>query len=287
MIGDQGHAASGDNGYALVAAVASILFIGVMALGILALTRRVLVTGGADVDAARVSAAAEAGIALALRGLLSDNPGEAIAADGRHRQIMFDRAKLDISVTDERGKVPLNLVDETQLTSLLEYVGLSGEPLEIARDSFLDWIDDDDEVRANGAEADYYRVRGLRTRNAGFVTLGELARVRGFSPSTVQKIAAVATTDFGNGSFDTHVASAEAIRIMYPKGDAAIDEIISKREAQGQTTAFAFSDRTSWTGRPLTIIATASLASGASAQRRCTIELTGADRRPYVIRHCD
>lgn len=274
-------------GYALVAAVAAILFFAIVALGVLALTQRAVVAGSAEVEAARASAAADAGMALALQGLLSAAPGDGFPIGDRHNPSRFDGADLDIVITDERGKVPVNLLDEKQLTALLEIVGLNGEPLAIARDSFLDWIDDDDAARADGAEVDYYRLKGLRPRNAGLLTLGELARIRGFTPTIAEKIRTVATTDFGNGGFDARFASPTAIRIMYPDGDAAVAEIVRARESQGQTTAFSFGDRPSLVGRPVTITVKATYASGTVAERSCVVELTGAARRPYVIRHCD
>lgn len=276
----------GDAGYALVAAVAAILFFAVVALGVLTLTQRVIVTGSAEVEAAHASAAADAGMALALRGLLADGPESNFPIDGTPRRFRFEDARLDVVVTDERGKVPLSNLEEDQLALLLEFAGLSGEPLMIARDSYLDWIDDDDEARPNGAEAGYYRAQGLRPRNSTVLTLGELGRVRGFSPTIVQKIAAIATVDAGNGSFDFRSASPAAIRIMYPAGDAAVTEIVRTRETDGQVTALGFVDRANRIARPMTISVTASYPSGAASVRRCVVELTGAERRPYVIRYC-
>ncbi|MFM9976612.1 MAG: general secretion pathway protein GspK [Sphingomonadaceae bacterium] len=276
----------GEDGYTLIAAVASILFFAVIALGVLALTQRTQVAAEADIAAARASAAADAGVALGIRSLLMTDVSGASAIDGRPRRVSFDGATLAIQITDERGKVPLNLLDDQQLTALLEFSGLSGDPLAIARDSFLDWIDDDDEPRANGAEYDYYQPQGIRPRNSGLLTLGELGRVRGFTTPVVTRIAAVATTDFGNGPFDTRFALPQAIRIMYPDGDAAVAEIVRTREAEGQTAAFEGVDSAALIGRPMTILVRASFRSGAAAERRCVVELTGARVRPYVIRHC-
>lgn len=275
-----------EQGYALVAAVASIVFFATVALGVMSLTQRAIITGSAEVDAARASAAADAGVAIAIRNLLEESPAGAVPIDGSSQTVAFDGASLAITISDERGKVPLNLLDEAQLTLLLEYIGLEGEPLAVARDSFLDWIDDDDVVRPNGAEIDYYRERGLRPRNGGFLTLGELGRVRGFSAVSAAKIATFASADFGNGSFDTRSASPAAIKIMYPPGDAAIAEIVRTREARGQVTALSFTDRTSRVGRPISIGVVARFPSGAVAARTCVVELTGAVRRPYVVRHC-
>lgn len=273
-------------GYALVAAVSTILFFAIVALAALTLTRRIYVTGSAEVEAARASAAAEAGIALALRGLLASDSTNAFPVDGTPRRLIFDDGRLEIVVRDERGKVPLNLIDETQLAALLEYAGLSGEPFQVARDSFLDWIDEGDEARPNGAERAFYRKDGIAPRNAPLQTFRELGRVRGFPPEVFAKIASVATTDFGNGAFDLQTATPAAIAIMYPAGDAAVDEIIRGRQGQGQVTALDFVDKTSRVARPFTISVTASYPSGAVATRSCVVELTGAARRPYLIRYC-
>jgi general secretion pathway protein K len=290
MISERGNMDADPNaseeGYALVAAVATILFFAVVALGVLGLTQSALVIGGADVDAARARAAADAGIAIALRGLLTSEPGTLFPIDGTPRQFRFDGAELVIIITDERGKIPLNLLDEQQLTLLLEYSGLSGDPLITARDSYLDWLDEDDEPRPQGAERLYYRARGVVPRNAGFLTLGEVGQVRGITPIVARRIAAVATTDFGNGSFDARTATPVAIRIMYPAGDGAIDEILRAREGRGQRTALDFTDQSARIGRPLTIAVNASFPSGAVAIRQCVVELTGAARRPYVTRYC-
>lgn len=273
-------------GYALVAAVASIGFFATIALGVMSLTQRAIITGSAEVEAARASAAADAGVAIAIRNLLTTSAAGAAPIDGSSRTIAFDGATLVITMSDERGKVPLNLLDEQQLTLMLESIGLEGEALAIARDSYLDWIDEDDVVRPEGAESDYYREKGLRPRNGGFLTIGEIGRVRGFNAARVERIAAFASADFGNGSFDTRSASPAAIKIMYPDGEAAIAEIVRARETRGQVTALSFSDRSNRVGRPISIRVVARHPSGGIAARHCVVELTGAQRRPYVIRYC-
>ncbi len=277
---------AGEAGYALVAAVVAILFFATISLGVLSITQRSLLGGRAEIESARAAAVADAGIAIAIRGLLANGPDNAFPIDGTPRRFTFDGASLTVSVRDERGKVPINLLEETQLTLLLESAGLAGSALDVARDSLLDWIDDDDDERPNGAERLFYRDAAIAPRNGNILTLGELGRIRGFSPGIVQKIAAVATTDFGSGSFDLRTATPAAIAIMYPNGDAAVDEILRAREVRQQVTALDFGDRSSRIGRPLTIDVKASYPSGVRGAASCVVELTGAVRRPYVVRHC-
>ena len=279
--------AHGQRGYALVAAVAGLIFFATIALGVLAVTQRALVTGSADVEAARVAVAAEAGVVLAIDQLLNPSLAGAWSNDGRLHRADFDGVQLEIAIVDERGKVPLNLLDEKQIEALLEYAGLSGERLTIARDSYLDWIDDDDEPRSDGAEIDYYRKQGIRPRNGALTSLGELGRVRGFSPDVVSRIASIGTVDFGSGSFETRFAKPAAIRIMYVNDSGSVAEIERAREAAGQVTALAFSQDSKLVARPLLVAVTARIATGAMARRACVIELTGTAGRPFVLRHCD
>jgi hypothetical protein len=276
----------GERGFALIAAVASILVLSAFAVAVMAVTRREVVAGVSEVDRARASAAADAGVAIALARLGSDDLSGAWPLDARPHYVTFDGWKLDIRIFDERGKVPLNLLDEDQTTRLLERAGLSGHALEVARDSMLDWIDEDEDPRANGAEADYYQRLGIRPRNGYLRAVGELRRVRGFDARIVERIAPIATVDFGSGAFDTRFAQPGAIAVMLAGGDASPEAIDRAREAAGQVTALGFVGEKDRIGRPLSIVVTATAPDGAQHSKRCAFELTGARLRPYVVRYC-
>lgn len=276
-----------ESGYALVAAVASIAVFATMALTIMTATRASVVEGTAEVRQAQAAAAADAGVALAISGLLSDDIADRWSIDGRTRRIPFGQAMLNIHVEDERGKVPLNRLDEHYVTALLEAFGLSGDRLRIAIDSLLDWTDDDDEPRPFGAEAEYYAPRGIRPRNGALLSVDELGLVRGFDPLLVRRIGEIATTSFGNGSFDARYAQPLAIGIMQGGGENSPAAIDRARELAGQRTAIELATEGDLVGRPLTIVVDASLAGGGRARRRAIIELTGAALRPYVVRSYD
>lgn len=274
---------AGERGYALVAAVASIAVFAALSLTVMLQTRTSLVTGGGEFARAQAGAAADAGIALALRGLLDGDIASRWSIDGRPHPQRFGRASLRIRVEDERGKVPLNQLDEAFATRLLETVGLQGERLEIARDSLLDWTDEDQEPRANGAETDYYAPRGLQVRNGSPASIGELARVRGFDPALVEKIREIATLSLGRGSFDSRYATPLAIQVM--RGDEGAVEMLGRqREQGGQRTAIELSRQDDLVGRPLTIVVDAVLPNGGKAHRAALVELTGSPVRPYVVR---
>lgn len=276
-----------ESGYALVAAVASIAVFATMALTIMTVTRASVIGGAAEVRQAQAAAAADAGVALAISGLLSDDIADRWSIDGRTRRIPFGQAMLAIHLEDERGKVPLNRLDEHYVTALLEALGLSGDRLRIAIDSLLDWIDDDDDPRPFGAEAEYYAPRGIRPRNGALLSVDELGLVRGFDPLLVRRIGEIATTSSGHGSFDSRYAQPLAIGIMQGGGEDSPAAIDRAREQAGQRTAIELATEGDLVGRPLTIVVDASLAGGGHARRRTVVELTGAAARPFVVRSYD
>jgi general secretion pathway protein K len=279
---------AGEAGYALVAAVASIGVFAAMALTVLAATRMPLADVTAEQSALQAAGAADAGIALALQGLLARDIGERWSIDGREHDLGFGDARLRIRVEDDRGKVPINMLNEAELTRLLEAVGLSGERLEIARDSLLDWRDEDDLTRPHGAERTAYAQRGIRPANGFLSTIDELGAVRGFDAATVARIKAIATTNSGVRTFfDPRYADPRALAVMDRGGVGGPAAIARNRERAGQQTALGFSDTVRLTGRPLSIRVEARLPDGGRAERTALVELTGVADSPYRIRSYD
>lgn len=81
---------------------------------------------------------------------------------------------------DEAGKININVADEDTLTAL----GLDEEQLEC----LLDWRDDDDVPRPNGAEQEYYsalRPVGYLTGNGPLATIESLLLVKGFDAAAL------------------------------------------------------------------------------------------------------
>ncbi|WP_213979258.1 type II secretion system protein GspK [Sphingomonas sp. dw_22] len=278
---------AGEEGYALVAAVASIAVFATMALTVLSATRMAIEDVGAEQAQMQAIAAADAGIALALSRLLADDVTQRWAADGRVRSTRFSDANLRITVKDERGKVPLGLLNEKQATKLLEEAGLDGDRLLIARDSLLDWIDDDSDKRPFGAEEPYYRAAGLFPPGGRIASVDELALVRGFDARTIARIRPYVTTYTVRSGFDAEYADPRALAVMDEGGEGGPAAINRARELAGQQTALAFANTPSLAGRPISIEVDATLPSGAHATRTMIVELTGTTDQPYLVRAYD
>lgn len=273
-----------ESGYALVAAVASILVFALIALTVIEASRGTIVAASAEVDRARAHAAAEAGLAIALRNLMNGGPGGAPPIDGRVQHLRFENADLAIAIQDERGKIPLNALDSSLSRRLFEELGLSGDRLDIATDSFLDWIDDDDDPRPNGAENGYYKDMGIRPRNGNLLSVAEMALIRGVGKPLADKLEAIATVHFGSGSFEPKHASLAAIKVIEGENNGAIDLIERQRELAGQQTALAIESSKDLIGHPLTIEINASIGQNAHSYIRQIVILTGRASAPYVFK---
>jgi hypothetical protein len=272
-----------EEGFALVVAVASIAVFALIAIMVIQAGSSTIVATGADMDRARARAAAEAGLAIAESDLLDTALPPAI--DGRARHVRFEDADLAISLEDEHGKVPLNLIDEDQARRLFELLGVSGDRLDIVTDSFLDWIDDDDDVRPHGAERDDYAPMHIHPRNGALRSIGETALIRGFDPALTDRLRSVATVHFGGaGAFEPAHASLIAIQVMEGDDASAVDIINRKNALAGQETALSIGAPASLARRAMTIDVVAQLDDGARRHMRALVIPTGRAARPLVVR---
>ena len=79
-----------------------------------------------------------------------------------------------VHLTDAMGRIDLNSVTETQFRRFLSAHKVSESTAEAITSQLLDWRDDDDFRRRNGAEADTYRRRGMEPRNGPIRSVEEL-----------------------------------------------------------------------------------------------------------------
>lgn len=276
---------TGERGYASIAAIIMVAVLALVASTTIDRARSRIEVVRADLEQAKVAAAADAGFAMALDGLLVADRAGRWSIDGRDRSFDFDGARLVVSVEDERGKVPLNLLDDLYAQRLVEVLGLgSGLPGRIAAQSLIDWTDSDEDPHPNGAETEWYRNRGIRPRNAPLQSIDELATVRGFDAATIARMRSFVTVNFGAGGFDARYAMPDAMAVMLDGGDGNPLVIQRRRELGGQREAIELGAPVDLVGRPLTIVVDVRRPGGAHLVRRTVIELTGATARPYVVR---
>ncbi|RJQ21556.1 MAG: hypothetical protein C4560_03630 [Nitrospiraceae bacterium] len=104
--------------------------------------------------------------------------------DGKPYEVRTDAGYFTVSITDEAGKVDINMTPDIILRNLLGNLDLGPEHIDTIADSILDWKDPDELHRLHGAESDYYMSlpNPYGARNAPFETLEELLMVKGITP---------------------------------------------------------------------------------------------------------
>ncbi len=128
---------------------------------------------------ARMSA--EAAINLAVLALRDPDDETRMIGDGRVYQTELDGILVEVSAIDERGKLDINAADELSLANLFIGHGMEMTEAEILAAAVLDWRDQDEMERVNGAEEDAYFSAGLEVgpANRNFMMTEELLQVIG------------------------------------------------------------------------------------------------------------
>lgn len=103
--------------------------------------------------------------------------------DGAWREEKLGSGVLRVRLIDEGGKININRVNEETLRRVFTNLGLDGARRDVLVDSILDWRDDDELHRVNGAENDYYGAlpAPYTARNGPLDTVADLLWIRGVS----------------------------------------------------------------------------------------------------------
>lgn len=167
-------------------------------------------------DTTRARYAAEAGLSRAIYELRRADPLTRWVPDGRSYELAFDDAKLEITVTDESGKVDLNMADELILLSLFQQAGADADRAARLVDGVMDWRDPDEDVRPLGAEKADYESEGLgyAPANRGFAVAGELQQVLGMDYELYRKVAPLVTVYARTARPNPAFASPEVLQLL-------------------------------------------------------------------------
>ncbi|APP79437.1 general secretion pathway protein GspK [Xanthomonas hortorum] len=161
-------------------------------IGAFALTARVEALQGSMLrNGAQAQEYARSGLEYALFRLQSADTQARWRADGRRYRWQMDDATVEIRITDESGKVDLNMAEPALLAGLVRAVG--GEQGRDARiaGAIVDWRDGDSLSQpGGGAEDRDYADAGLPygAKDGPFETLGELRLVLGMDGELYRKL---------------------------------------------------------------------------------------------------
>jgi len=98
--------------------------------------------------------------------------------------VPFAQGHFKVRINNEGGKIDLNTANESLLKLLLNGFDIEEREKSIIVDSIIDWRDENDLHRMNGAENAYYQSlpEPYKCKNGDFDTIEELLMVRGVTP---------------------------------------------------------------------------------------------------------
>jgi general secretion pathway protein K len=239
---------------------------------------------------ARMSA--EAAINLAVLALRDPDDETRMLADGRVYETVLDGVKVEVSAIDERGKLDINAADELTLANLFTGNGMEPDQAELLAAAVMDWRDEDELERVNGAEEDAYHAAGLELgpANRPFMMTEELLQVIGMDYDFYRKLEPGITVFSRAGEPDPAFAPVQALMAM---PDITLSEAMdfvqqrnSKQPGDDLGTELPNGMVVMEQGRGVTysIQARATMPNGVWEQLQATIRLGGTrSGRPYRV----
>ena len=274
----------------MVAAVAAVAAFADVSFEVMATNRGVIAGVSARVEQARLSAAADAGMMIAVHGLGQEDVSQRWAIDGRTRELVFNGVDLLVTVQDERGKAPLDGLNPAQARSLFEGAGATGDRLDALVNELRDFQSAEEDSTADTPGATSANATGLAAatvRQGGFRTNGDLMTLKDMDADLYSRIAPAVTVFFEeSGPFEPTHATPLAAAAMAAQEAESPEELAAEKSENNQEPEEVIVDE-NLVGRTITVNVLARDRNNATAHRAEILELTGAKAAPYWIRYVE
>lgn len=204
------------NGIALVLVLWVLLLLTIITGSFALMARMDRLEANALLSGTQARMTAEAAINLAVLALRDPVDESRMRADGRVYQQEIDGVLVEVSAIDERGKVDINAADELTLANLFIGNGMEVDDADLLAAAVLDWRDEDELERVNGAEAEAYFAAGLEVgpANRRFLMTEELLQVIGMPYELYRRIEPGITTFSRTDQPNPAFAPVEALMAM-------------------------------------------------------------------------
>lgn len=143
----------------------------------------------------------------------------------------------DVVINYEGARMPINYITDERLREAIYELfvrwGLNSDEATVASDSLADWVDGNDEVRANGAESAYYESQGVfdLPRQQGFTNVEEMLLVRGMG--VVDRLKPDWREFFsvyGDGTIDLRTAFKETLIAVTGGSETDVENFVQQRD---------------------------------------------------------
>lgn len=217
-------------GFALVAVLWLLVLLSLIALQISTVTRTEAQLARNMTLGTQARYAAESGVRWAIWSLTLPRE-ELWLADGSLHSMDLDESRVHVALQDENGKIDLNLVTPEHLAKLFEVAEIDEEIATPVVDAILDWRDEDDLKRLNGAEDEDYLDAGYEygARDGVFETVEELQKVLGMEDWIYERISPALTVHSLKNGINPLVAPRLVLLSLEGSDEDMVDQYISDR----------------------------------------------------------
>lgn len=161
--------------------------------------------------------AARAGIEYAIVRVGSEDPRWRWLADGRPYRWQYGDARVEVRITDEQGKVDLNLAPLDLIAALFRQAGSDPQQAQQLAGEVLDWRDGDTLTQpGGGAEDADYAAAGLPygSKDEPFDSVAELEQLLRMPKDLYARVAPFVTVYSGRANPDPAFAPPEVLSAM-------------------------------------------------------------------------
>jgi len=283
---------SSQRGIALVLVLWVLLLLTIITGSFALMARMDSLEANALLSGTQARLSAEAALNLAVLALRDPGDESRMRADGRIYQQEVDGILVEVSAIDERGKLDINASDELTLANLFTGQGMELGEAEILAAAVLDWRDEDELERVNGAEEDAYFAAGLQVgpANRPFLMIEELLQVIGMQYELYRKLEPGITVFSRAAQPDPAFAPVEALMalpdITHEEALNFVEERNSHQPGDSIGTALPNGTVVMEQGKGVTysIQARATMPNGVWEQLQATIRLGGnRSGSPYRV----
>ena len=220
------------SGFALVIVLWMIALLSVLAAGFSSAMRTEARSSLNVLESAKARALADAAVQRGLYGLLNVEPELEWRADGTPYKFSFGGADVSVSTWNEGGKVDLNAAPDELIRRLLQVLEIESAKANALADAILDWRDEDDLRRANGAERGDYIAAGVRfgPKDVPFISRVDLQHVIGLKHDIYARLANLVTVHSFAPSVNPKYAPPGVLLAVPNVNVAEVEALLSARE---------------------------------------------------------
>lgn len=218
----------GERGIALVVVIWTVALLAMLAMGFASQARTQLLLARNQHEQARARALADAGIALAILGVLDSSPQTNWHADGAVRTFAFGGGTIRAGLEDEAGKIDLNVAPLPLLAGLFRAVGEGPAQAASLAAAIAEW-----KAERAGKWADI----GAPRRPGPFLAIEELRALPLMTRELYERVRPFVTVHSGRAGIDPETAPPTVLRALPGARPGEIEAFIAARAQSNDRAA--------------------------------------------------